>query len=189
MELPPLLRAAVDRALSGRRAADLAAAAAALSERYRQELRDGGLHVASDDDALAYLAVRLPATYAAVRASFDAIKQARPDFAPRTALDIGAGPGTALWAAADCWPALADAVLIEASPVFRACGEALARATRQQSCGSRLLHGPRRSTSSRGIRREFRLRRSRRLVESWRLEVPARPGQQRRPELRLQSTS
>jgi ribosomal protein RSM22 (predicted rRNA methylase) len=129
MELPPLLRAAVDRALSGRRAADLAAAAAALSERYRQERRDGGLHVASDDDALAYLAVRLPATYAALRASFDAIKQARPDFAPRTALDIGAGPGTALWAAADCWPALADALLVEASPVFRACGETLARAT------------------------------------------------------------
>jgi ribosomal protein RSM22 (predicted rRNA methylase) len=126
MELPSLLRAAVDRALSGRRAADLAAAATALSERYRQERRDGGRHVASDDDALAYLAVRLPATYAAVRASFDAIKQARPDFAPRTALDVGAGPGTALWAAADCWPALADAVLVEASPVFRACGEALA---------------------------------------------------------------
>jgi ribosomal protein RSM22 (predicted rRNA methylase) len=127
MELPPALRAAVDRVLGGRRAADLAATAAALSERYRQERRDGKLHVASDDDALAYLAVRLPATYAAVRASFAAIQQARPDFAPRTALDIGAGPGTALWAAADCWPALADAVLIEASPVFRACGEALAR--------------------------------------------------------------
>jgi ribosomal protein RSM22 (predicted rRNA methylase) len=127
MELPPALRAAVDRALSGRRAGDLAAAAAALSQRYRQERRDGRLHVASDDDALAYLAVRLPATYAAVRASFAAIQQARPDFAPKTALDIGAGPGTALWATVDCWPALADAVLIEASPVFRACGEALAR--------------------------------------------------------------
>jgi ribosomal protein RSM22 (predicted rRNA methylase) len=127
MELPSALRAAIDRALTGRRAGDLAAAAAALSQRYRQERRDGRLHVASDDEALAYLAVRLPATYAAVRASLAAIKQARPEFAPKTALDIGAGPGTALWAALDCWPALADAVLIEASPVFRACGEALAR--------------------------------------------------------------
>jgi ribosomal protein RSM22 (predicted rRNA methylase) len=126
MELPPALRRAVDRALSGRRAGDLAAAAAALSQRYRDERRDGRRHVASDDDALAYLAVRMPATYAAVRASFAAIKQVRPDFAPKTALDIGSGPGTALWAAADCWPALADALLVEASPVFRACGEALA---------------------------------------------------------------
>jgi len=127
MELPPSLRQAVDRALSGRRAADLAAAAAALSQRYREERRDGRPHVATDEDALAYLAVRLPATYAAVRASFAAIEQARPDFAPNTALDIGAGPGTALWAAADCWPDLADALLIEASPVFRSCGEELAR--------------------------------------------------------------
>jgi Mitochondrial small ribosomal subunit Rsm22/Histidine kinase-, DNA gyrase B-, and HSP90-like ATPase len=105
------LRAAVDRALSGRRTADLAAAAAVLSERYRNERRDGRLHVESDDDALAYLAVRLPATYAALRASFAAIAEARPDFAPKTALDVGAGPGTALWAVADCWPALADALL------------------------------------------------------------------------------
>ena len=126
MELPPALRSAVDRALSGRRAADLAAAAAALSQRYRNEQRDGRLYVQSEDDALAYLAVRLPATYAAVRASFAAIEEARPDFTPTTALDIGSGPGTALWAAADCWPALAEALLIEASPVFRACGEALA---------------------------------------------------------------
>src|SRR5215831_15454056 len=127
MELPPPLRQAVERALSGRRPADLAVAAAALSQRYRDERRDGRLHVASEEDALAYLAVRLPATYAAVRASFAAIKQAHPDFAPKTALDVGAGPGTALWAAADCWPGLADALLVEASPVFRACGEELAR--------------------------------------------------------------
>ena len=128
MELPPALRVAVDRALSGRRTADLAAAAAVLSERYRDERRDGRLHVQSDDDALAYLAVRLPATYAALRASFAAIAEARPDFAPKTALDVGAGPGTAPWAVADCWPALADALLVEASPAFRACGEALAHA-------------------------------------------------------------
>jgi len=82
MELPPALRSAVDRALSGHRAADLAAAAAALSQRYRNEQRDGRLYVQSEDDALAYLAVRLPATYAAVRASFAAIAEARPDFTP-----------------------------------------------------------------------------------------------------------
>lgn len=126
MELPPLLRQAVDRALSGTALADLAASAAALSQRYREERRDGSLHVTSAQDALAYLAVRLPATYAAVRASFAALVQARPDFVPKTALDIGAGPGTALWAAADCWPDLEDALLVEASAIFRACGERLA---------------------------------------------------------------
>jgi ribosomal protein RSM22 (predicted rRNA methylase) len=126
MELPPLLRQAIDRALDGIALADLAAAATALSQRYREERREGALYVASRRDALAYIAVRMPATYVAVRASFDAITEARPDFAPQTMLDIGAGPATALWAAADCWPALADALLVEASPMLRACGEELA---------------------------------------------------------------
>jgi ribosomal protein RSM22 (predicted rRNA methylase) len=122
MQLPPVLRRAVDRALSGAALTDLAAAAAALSRRYREDQVDGKVHVASDRDALAYLAVRLPATYAAVRASFAAIAEARPDFAPKTALDIGAGPGTALWAAADCWRTLAEALLVEANPTFRTYG-------------------------------------------------------------------
>src|SRR4051794_13220496 len=126
MELPPLLRQAIDRALEGVALADLAAAAAALSRRYREERHDGRVLVTSRRDALAYVAVRLPATYAAVRASFDTIAEARADFAPRTMLDIGAGPATALWAAADCWPALSDALLVEASPLLRACAEELA---------------------------------------------------------------
>jgi ribosomal protein RSM22 (predicted rRNA methylase) len=128
MELPLALRHAIDRALDGVVRADLAAAAAALSQRYREERRDGAFYVASRRDALAYVAVRMPATYAAVRASFDAIADARTDFAPKTMLDIGAGPATALWAAADCWPALADALLVEASLALRACGEKLAEA-------------------------------------------------------------
>jgi len=131
MELPPLLRRAVDRELSGIPLHELSATAAVLSQRYREERRDGKAHVASDRDALAYLAVRLPATYAAVRASFAAVVEARPNFAPKSALDIGAGPGTAVWAAAECWPKLARALLLEASPVFRAFGERLTAEMRQ----------------------------------------------------------
>ena len=126
MELPPPLRHAVDRALSGVTVADLAAAAAALSQRYREERSDGQPHVANATDALAYVAVRMPATYAAIRASLAAVAAARPDFAPKTTLDVGSGPGTAVWAAADCWPGLAEAFLVEARPVFRDCGAALA---------------------------------------------------------------
>jgi ribosomal protein RSM22 (predicted rRNA methylase) len=126
MELPPQLRQAVDRMLSGATLNDLAAAAAGLSQRYREEGREGPASIANERDALAYLATRLPATFAAVRASFAAVVDARPAFAPKTLLDIGAGPGTALWAAADCWPGLVEAVLVETSPIFRACGERLA---------------------------------------------------------------
>ncbi len=126
MELPPPLRRAVDAALEGTPLPELARAAEALSRRYRAERRDGGLHLADEPAVKAYLATRLPATYAAVRASLGAVAEARPELAPASLLDLGAGPGTGLWAAADCWPGLAEALLVEASPAMRAWGERLA---------------------------------------------------------------
>lgn len=126
MQLPPELRRGVDSALEGVPLAELARAADLLSQRYRAERRDGRFHLGDDLAARAYLATRLPATYAAIRASLAAVTEARPDFAPRGLLDVGAGPGSALWAAADCWPGLEDALLIEGSPAIRAWGERLA---------------------------------------------------------------
>jgi ribosomal protein RSM22 (predicted rRNA methylase) len=126
MQLPPPLRAAVDRALEGVAASELAADAQALSQRYRAEIRDGRPHLSDRRAALAYLGTRLPATYAAVRRSFEAVATAMPDFAPATLFDAGAGPGTVLWASSDCWPTLADALLVESAPAIRAFGEPLA---------------------------------------------------------------
>jgi len=125
MQLPPSLRAAIDRELEGIALADLARASEALSNRYRAELQDGRLHLSDDQAARAYLATRLPATFAAVSVALKTVAQARPDFAPHTALDAGAGPGTATWAATQRWDSLDDATLVEASPAIRAIGERL----------------------------------------------------------------
>jgi ribosomal protein RSM22 (predicted rRNA methylase) len=126
MELPIPLRQGVERLLEKVPLPMLKQAAKTLSDRYRAELRDGRLHMAEEMAVKAYLATRLPATYAAVRASLDAVGEARPDYAPKTLLDVGAGPGTVLWAALDLWPDLEQAVLIEASAGVRRVGEALA---------------------------------------------------------------
>jgi ribosomal protein RSM22 (predicted rRNA methylase) len=126
MELPPALREGVDRALEGVALADLTRAAEALSRRYRGEVRDGRWHLDSDLAARAYLATRLPATFAAISASLAAAAEMRPNFAPRSLLDAGAGPGSALWAAAGAWPGLADALLLEGSGAIRAWGQRLA---------------------------------------------------------------
>lgn len=125
MELPPALRKAVDRQLEGVSLAELKSAATMLSGRYRAELRDGRLHLDGKAAVLAYLATRLPATYAAVRASLDSAAEMLPDFTPETLLDVGAGPGTAMWAAAHCWPGLRTATLVEASAAARQTGAVL----------------------------------------------------------------
>jgi ribosomal protein RSM22 (predicted rRNA methylase) len=126
MELPARLRRAVDETLVGVGLAELTQASARLSERYRGEALDGALHLATDIAAKAYLATRLPATYAAIRDAMTKLAHLRPAFQPLTLLDVGAGPGTVLWAACDCWPGLADALMIEASTTIRQYGETLA---------------------------------------------------------------
>lgn len=126
MELPAPLRQAIDALLETTPLTTLRQAQKTLSDRYRAELRDGRLHMAEDMAVKAYLAARMPATYAAVRASLDAVSEARPEFAPASLLDIGSGPGTMLWAAADLWPELRRATLLEASGPARTVGERFA---------------------------------------------------------------
>lgn len=125
MELPAPLRQAIDAMLHGTPVAEIGRAAALLSERYRAEIRDGRLHMNADFAVKAYLATRMPATFAALHASLDAAAEAMPDFRPATMLDVGSGPGTALWAAAAVWPGLESATLLDASEPARRAGRAL----------------------------------------------------------------
>ena len=116
-DLPAELKAALDARLEGRPRGDVAARAAAISKNYR----DGGTSSAikSETDALAYALARMPATYAAVTASLNALVEIRPDFAPKNLLDVGAGPGTATWAAAEAFPSLRSFALFDANDALR----------------------------------------------------------------------
>src|SRR5262249_39067359 len=87
----------------------------------------GRMHLSDEHAALAYLATRMPATFAAIHASLAETAGSMPDFAPRSLLDAGAGPGTALWAAAACWSSLERADMLEASPAIRTWGERLSK--------------------------------------------------------------
>ena len=107
-ELPVALAEALDNALADVSPQDLQRASARLSERYR-EGRPRGPVARTDADVLAYAATRLPATFAAVSAALEAVRDQRPGWEPRSMLDVGAGPGTGLWAAAATWPSLTTA--------------------------------------------------------------------------------
>ena len=116
--LPAELRAALDAKLEGLPRQDVAKRAALISKAYREGGNSGA--IASETDALAYALARMPATYAAVAASLNALQDIRPGFAPQSLLDVGAGPGTASWAAAEAFPALAGFTLLDANPALRA---------------------------------------------------------------------
>jgi ribosomal protein RSM22 (predicted rRNA methylase) len=124
-ELPWSIKASLDAALNGMARGELAARAAAISIAYREGGNSGAIR--NRADALAYTTVRMPATYAAVAASLNALIELRDDFAPATLLDVGAGPGTASFAAAQAFSSLTRFDLLDANPALRALALDLAQ--------------------------------------------------------------
>ena len=126
-DLPTELRAALDARLHGLSRSDAAARAAVISRTYRDGGGSGAIR--SEADALAYALARMPATYAAVTASLNALAGATPDFAPKSLLDVGAGPGTASWAAAETFSSLRAFTLFDANGALRTLALDLAGAS------------------------------------------------------------
>jgi ribosomal protein RSM22 (predicted rRNA methylase) len=113
------LRDAIDAAIAGVPGAELTRAVDVLSRRYRAGVAIGigpepgpGLRRLTDVERLAYAAVRLPATAAALDAVFDAVAR-HTRVEPRTIADLGAGPGTVLWPAQARWPGLERVTLLD----------------------------------------------------------------------------
>jgi ribosomal protein RSM22 (predicted rRNA methylase) len=121
--LPPDLKSALDTLAHGQSRRAIGARAAAQSQIYR--VGGGSQAIAGRDDAFAYAFVRMPATFAATCAVLDATRETLPEFHPTTLLDVGAGPGTAAFAAAASLPSLADIRLIDANVSLRALALAL----------------------------------------------------------------
>jgi len=116
-DLPVELKAALEAKLHGLSRSDGAERSARISQTYRGG--GGSAAIRTEADALAYALARMPATYAAVAAGLNALCEIRPDFSPKTVLDIGAGPGTATWAAAETFSSLADFASIDANTALR----------------------------------------------------------------------
>jgi ribosomal protein RSM22 (predicted rRNA methylase) len=143
-DLPPDLKRGLDRLAHGASRKAVAERAAAQSRNYRA---GGGSHrIATADDVLAYAFTRLPATYAAATAVFNAMRETLPSFRPHTMLDVGAGPGTATFAAVRAFEALVDIRLIDANIGLRKLAltlmaEADCEALRRVADGQSYRHG------------------------------------------------
>jgi ribosomal protein RSM22 (predicted rRNA methylase) len=116
--------AAIEDELGERAAAELKAPATDLSETYRsgrapaRELGPVAAH--------AYLAARAPATFASTARVLAELAGVAPGFAPESLLDLGAGPGTATWAAVDAFASIRRAVLVERDQEMAAIGARMA---------------------------------------------------------------
>jgi ribosomal protein RSM22 (predicted rRNA methylase) len=128
--LPAELDQAIAHELSSHDSRSLAAAARRLTERYTrgefsQALRD-------PVDRAAYLAVRLPATYAANCKAFGHVRDRLPDARFASLLDLGAGAGAAAWAAAAVLTP--DTITcIEQNAAFAEVGQRLAAASENRA--------------------------------------------------------
>jgi ribosomal protein RSM22 (predicted rRNA methylase) len=126
LPFPPQLQQAIQRLAEGSARRGLAARSAEISAGYR-ERRGSAASVTSETDVVAYALSRMPATYAANEDALIRLSARAPGFSPATILDLGCGPGTASWAAAEAFPSIEVATLVDSNAHFRAAAEELAQ--------------------------------------------------------------
>jgi ribosomal protein RSM22 (predicted rRNA methylase) len=84
--------------------------------------------VATAVDAAAYACGRSPGTFSAVERVLRELALVRPSWRPRSVLDIGAGVGSAAWAAVAVFDSITDVTLLERSEQMVALGRRVAAA-------------------------------------------------------------
>ncbi len=130
LSLPARLEAAIGEALRALPPAQWTSAARSLSERYRAERGPAPRAKAQGHAAaLGYAAMILPAAYAQLSGAMSAVVERVPDWTPASMLDIGSGPGTALWAAVEHWSSLHSLTAWERESAFIALGRQLAKSS------------------------------------------------------------
>jgi ribosomal protein RSM22 (predicted rRNA methylase) len=137
-DLPSYLGATLGSLAHGTSRKALAERAAVQSRNYRAG--GGSEAIITADDALAYAFTRLPATYAAAIAVFCALRDVC-DIEPQTLLDVGAGPGTATFAAVEAFDTFAAIRLVEANAHMRQLGAALLAEAASPALRAASYHG------------------------------------------------
>lgn len=105
---------------------DLSKMSALLTQHYKQVKGISGIEALSQEKRLAYLTCRMPATYASVFSVLQGLAAGRSPYYIESLLDLGAGPGTGMWAAAALFPYLSHIVNVERDAGFIALGKELA---------------------------------------------------------------
>jgi ribosomal protein RSM22 (predicted rRNA methylase) len=114
MSFPDDLRQAIEILFENSPIASLQKASSLLSKRYLE-----GITLQNEEELLAYVIVRLPATYSTLKKVFSHLPP------PSSLLDLGAGPGTSFWAARETWSSGVKITAIEREGYFIDLGKRL----------------------------------------------------------------
>ena len=123
MELPIELRSLIEEKLEKSNIKELKNNSESISLKYREKSGKGNRLVTEEIEALAYAAVRMPATYSAVNT---ALKNTFEIYNPEieSVLDVGAGTGAGTWAVRN-FVDLNGSICLERENVMRNLGENL----------------------------------------------------------------
>lgn len=122
--LPHLLQEAIERETESADIKELSKAREELTSRYRQPAKQA--YMTDDAQRQSYLLSRLPATYAALSSCMQAIRKVN-EWDLKSILDLGAGPGTALWASCENFPSIEKATLLEKDSSLSNIGKRLSQ--------------------------------------------------------------
>ena len=125
MQLPEILQSAIEERISFQSLNAISEASSELTSRYRSGPSVES-YVRSEKDRLAYILSRLPATFSVICRVFSELRDRVPGFAPTSFLDLGAGPGTGLWAANESFPLIIEVNAWEYDQGFIELGKKLA---------------------------------------------------------------
>lgn len=120
--IPDALRRGIEGEVQDAPRDELHAATERLMTTYQRERPASQPILRGRADALAYVAYRMPATYAAARHVFE---QVAAIVSPVTMSDLGGGSGAATWAAADVFDSLTSVTVVEQVAGAVALGERL----------------------------------------------------------------
>lgn len=127
MHLPETLSWAIEKELENLSPRSLLEAREELTTNYRERQTKQHKLIANDEQRAAYIAARLPATYAVIRNTLEEVNERMPGNTIHSLLDLGAGPGSAMWAACAIFPDIKEITLIEKDPHLIAIGKRFAK--------------------------------------------------------------
>lgn len=138
MILPESLREAIEIEVARYPLKEISIAQTMLSERYRGQVARSGPFMESPVQRCAYLAARMPATYAVCVRVLRELQARVPQSTIESILDVGAGPGTASWAAFEIFQFIKSSTMLERDPELIAIGKRLAAKSSQGLLNSAL---------------------------------------------------